>query len=60
MAETQTGFQLRRKEEEINGADLRGSLAAVHSVRAREPAELMLRKGNIALDQGRKRCGRTR
>ncbi len=52
VAETQTGFQLRRKEEAIDASELRESLAAVHSVGARERAELTLRKGNIALDEG--------
>lgn len=52
LAETQTGFQLRRKEETIDAADLRESLAKVHSVSVRERAELALRKGSIALDAG--------
>ena len=52
VAETQTGFQLRREEEAIDAAELRDSLAAVHSVSTRERAELALRKGSIALDEG--------
>lgn len=52
VAETQTGFQLRLKEEAIDLAALRSFLAAVHSVSVRERAELTLRKGNIALDEG--------
>lgn len=52
VAETQTGFQSRRKEETIDAAELRDSLAAVHSVSVHERAELALRKGNIALDEG--------
>lgn len=52
VAETQTGFQRRRKEEAIDLAELRSSLAAVHSVSVRERAELALRKGGIALDEG--------
>ena len=52
MAETQTGFQLRRNEETIDAAELQESLAAVHSVSVRERAELALRKRNIALDEG--------
>ena len=52
VAETQTGFQLRRNEKAIDAAELRDSLAAVHSVGVRERAELALRKGNIALDEG--------
>ena len=43
---------MRPKEEAINVAQLRNSLAAVHSVSVRERAELALRKGNIALDDG--------
>ena len=52
VAETQTGFQWRRKEEAIDASELRASLTAVHSVSAREWDELVLRKGNIALDEG--------
>ena len=52
VAEMQTGFQLRLKEEAIDLAVLRSSLATVHSVSVRERAELALRKGNIALDEG--------
>ena len=52
VAETQTGFQLRRKKEAIDAAALRDSLAAVHSVNVRQQAELALRKGSIALDEG--------
>ena len=52
VAETQTGFQRRRQEEIIDLAELRSSLAAVHSVSVRERAELALRKGGIALDEG--------
>ena len=52
LAETQTGFQLRRKEEAIDLVELRRSLAAVHSASMRARAELALRKGSIALDEG--------
>ena len=52
VTETQTGFQLRRKEEAIDAGELRDSLAAVHTVSVHERAELALRKGNIALDEG--------
>ena len=52
VAETQTGFQSRRKEETVDAAELRDSLAAIHSVSVRERAELALRKGSIALDEG--------
>ena len=52
VAETQTGFQRRRKEEIIDVGELRDSLAAVHSVSVRERAELALREGSITLDEG--------
>ena len=52
VAETQTGFQSRRKEETIDVAELRDSLAAIHPVSVHERAELALRKGSIALDEG--------
>lgn len=52
VAETQTGFQMRRKEEAIDAGELRNSLAAVHSVSLRQQAELASRKGSIALDEG--------
>ena len=52
VTETQTGFQFRRKEEAIEIAQLRASLAAIHSVSLREQAELALHKGGIALDEG--------
>ena len=32
MTETQTGYQRRQPEQQINGAELRASLAAVHPV----------------------------
>lgn len=47
-----TGFQRRRKEEAIDLAELRSSLAAVHSVNVRERAQLALCRGSIALDEG--------
>ena len=46
------GVQRRRKEEVIDVGELRDSLAAVHSVSVRERAELALREGSIALDEG--------
>ena len=52
VAETQTGFQRRRQEDAIDIGELRDSLAAVHSVGVLEQAELALRKGSIALDEG--------
>ena len=52
VAETQTGFQRRRPEDAVNVGELRDSLAAVHSVSVLEQAELALRKGSVALDEG--------
>ena len=57
VAETQTGFQRRRKEEAIDLAELRSSLAAVHSVSVRERAELALRKGASPWTKERTRSG---
>ena len=52
MTETQTGFQNRRPERQIDVAELCASLGAVHSVGNRERAELAVRAHDIALDLG--------
>ena len=52
VAETQTGFQKRRPERQIDVADLRASLEAIHFVGNRERAELAVRVDDIALDRG--------
>ena len=52
LTETQTGFQRRRPEQRIDSEELRESLAAVHSVAARDRAELAIRVPDIALDIG--------
>jgi hypothetical protein len=53
IMETQTGFQRRRKEEQIDVKALRGSLAAVHSVGPKVLAEAILRDSGMgALDVG--------
>ena len=52
VAETQTGFQIRRPERQIDVADLRASLEATHLVGNRERAELAVRVDDIALDLG--------
>ena len=52
VIETQTGFQWRRPEQQINAGELRMSLAAVHSVGDRERAEVALRMHDVALDRG--------
>ncbi len=52
VLETQTGFQRRRPERLIDGAELRASLSAVHEVSGRERAELAVRVPDVALDRG--------
>lgn len=52
VAETQTGFQRRRRELQIDAGELRDSLKAVHSVETRERAALAVRVPDIALDRG--------
>ena len=52
VTETQTGFQLRRTEWQIDGVELRDRLATVHTVEDLDRARLAVRVGNIALDEG--------
>lgn len=52
MMETQTGFQRRRKERQIDERELRAALQAVHVVEGRERAELAVRIQDMALDRG--------
>ena len=52
VAETQTGFQRRRPEQQIDETRLRARLAAVHVVNDLQRAVLETRSGNIALDEG--------
>ena len=52
VAETQTGFQRRQPEQQIDVRELRASLEAVHSVGNRELAELKIKAHDIALDRG--------
>ena len=52
VTETQTGFQRRDTEWQIDAEELRASLAAVHLVADREHAKLAVRASNIALDRG--------
>ena len=52
VAETQTGYQSRRRDHWIELGDLQASLGAVHEVTDRERAELAVRVGGIALDRG--------
>lgn len=52
VAETQTGFQLRREEQLIAVGELRASLLGEHAVSVRQRAELAVRIDGIALDRG--------
>ena len=52
LTETQTGYQSRPREQWIDIAPLRESLAKVHDVTDLERAELAVRVGGIALDRG--------
>lgn len=52
IIETQTGFQRRSSEMQIDEAKLRASLKAVHSVIDRERAALAVRAPDIELDVG--------
>jgi hypothetical protein len=52
VTETQTGYQRRRPEQQIDAADLRKSLAAVHQVGNAELAIVAVRASDIALDVG--------
>ena len=52
VIETQTGFQQRPPERQIDEKELRTSLRAVHSVGNRERAELAIRAADVALDIG--------
>lgn len=55
ITETQTGYQRRQPEQQIDGADLRGSLASVHTVGDPELARVAVSAPDIALDIG-ERC----
>lgn len=52
VTETQTGYQRRRPEQQIDAGQLRASLAAVHHVDLRELAAAAVRAPDIALDVG--------
>ena len=52
VTETQTGFQRRRAELQIDGAKLRATLKAVHAVEDAERAIVAVRAPDIALDVG--------
>jgi hypothetical protein len=52
VIETQTGYQRRRQEVQIEEADLRAKLAAVHKVTDAQRAEALIRGLGISLDPG--------
>jgi hypothetical protein len=52
VTETQTGFQRRRRERQIDGVKLRESLKAVHVVEDAARAVVLVRALDIALDIG--------
>ncbi len=52
VTETQTGFQRRRPEQQVDVVALRESLAAIHAPGDREIAEAVIRASDIALDIG--------
>ena len=52
VTETQTGFQRRRAEEQIDAVALRASLTRVHAVGEPHLAELAVLAPDIALDVG--------
>ncbi len=52
VTETQTGFQRRRREQQIDQAELRERLGVVHGVDDLARARLAVRIGDLALDEG--------
>jgi hypothetical protein len=52
VIETQTGFQRRRSEQQIDVASLQASLAAIHRPEVREFAILAVQAPDIVLDPG--------
>jgi hypothetical protein len=52
ITETQTGYQRRQPEQQIDGAALRKSLASVHTVGNPELAKVAVSAPDIALDLG--------
>lgn len=52
VIETQTGFQRRRREQQIDAAVLQQSLAAIHKPGPRQFAALAIQATDIALDPG--------
>ena len=54
IIETQTGYQRRRPEQQIEEKALRESIKAVHAVTDKERAVVAVRAPDIALDSGEK------
>jgi len=52
VIETQTGYQRRRQEVQLEEAELRARLAAVHRVTDAQRAEALIRGLGISLDPG--------
>ena len=52
VTETQTGFQRRRREQQIDQDELEERLGVVHGVDDLARAGLAVRIGNLALDEG--------
>jgi hypothetical protein len=52
VIETQTGFQRRRMELQIDETELRARVVAVHKVADIQRAEVLIRSPDIALDPG--------
>lgn len=52
VIETQTGFQRRRPEQQIDDANLQATLATIHSVTDAQRAVVAVRAPDIALDVG--------
>ena len=52
VTETQTGYQRRRKELQIDEAELRARLVAVHQATDAQRAEALIRGSGISLDPG--------
>lgn len=60
VIETQTGFQLRRPEQQIDAVESRGRLGEVHAFDDVERARRVILAGNIFLDAGEAALWRTR
>jgi hypothetical protein len=52
VTETQTGFQRRRREQQIDATTLRASLAGVHAVDDARRAGILVQTLDLAVDEG--------